>query len=108
MEPNSPFSGLTKAEAERLREMGGGNTPPPSITKSTRQIIREHVCTLFNLFNVLIAIALALVGAWSNLLFILIIALNTIGAGRITTQSSEKLCKAQSGRISSQKIPPTK
>lgn len=78
MEPNSPFSGLTEAEAERLREMGGGNTPPPSITKSTRQIIREHVCTLFNLFNVLIAIALALVGAWSNLLFILIIALNTI------------------------------
>lgn len=78
MEPNSPFSGLTEAEAERLREMGGGNTPPPSITKSTRQIIREHVCTLFNLFNVLIAIALALVGAWSNLLFILIIALNTV------------------------------
>lgn len=26
----------------------------------------------------------------------------------ITTQSSEKLCKAQSGRISSPKIPPTK
>ena len=50
----------------------------PPITKSTGQIIRENVCTLFNLFNVLIAIALALVGAWSNLLFILIIALNTV------------------------------
>ena len=78
MEPNSPFHGLTDAEAKQLREMGGGNTPPPPITKSTGQIIREHVCTLFNLFNVLIAIALALVGAWSNLLFILIIALNTV------------------------------
>lgn len=78
MDPNSPFHGLTQAEAQKLREMGGGNTPPPPITKSTSQIVRENVCTLFNLFNVLIAIALALVGAWSNLLFILIIALNTV------------------------------
>lgn len=73
----SNMPGLTEAEAQHLRKMGGGNTPPPSITKSTGQIIQENVCTLFNLFNVLIAIALALVGAWSNLLFILIIALNT-------------------------------
>ena len=78
MESNSSLRGLTEAEAKKLREMGGGNTPPPSITKSASQIIRDNVCTLFNLFNVLIAIALALVGAWSNLLFILIIALNTV------------------------------
>ncbi len=78
METNLPFCGLTEAAARRVREAGNGNTPPPSITKSTSQIIRENVCTLFNLFNVLIAIALALVGAWSNLLFILIIALNTV------------------------------
>lgn len=77
MGSNTPLHGLSEAEARRLREMGGGNTPPPPITKSTGQIIRENVCTLFNLFNVLIAAALALVGAWSNLLFILIIALNT-------------------------------
>ena len=77
MKMNAQYHGLTEAEARRLREMGGGNTPPPPITKSTGQIIRENVCTLFNLFNVLIAAALALVGAWSNLLFILIIALNT-------------------------------
>ena len=78
MESNSPLHGLTDAEAKRLREMGGGNTPPPPITKSASQIILENVCTLFNLFNALIAIALALVGAWSNLLFILIIALNIV------------------------------
>lgn len=77
MKMNAQYHGLTEAEARRLREMGGGNTPPPPITKSTGQIIRENVCTLFNLFNLLIAAALALVGAWSNLLFILIIALNT-------------------------------
>lgn len=78
MERNSPFHGLSEAEARRLREMGYGNTPPPPITRSAGQIIRENTCTLFNLFNALIAIALALVGAWSNLLFILIIALNIV------------------------------
>ena len=77
MIPDPTVHGLTDVEAKRLREMGGGNAPPPPITKSAGQIVRGHVCTLFNLFNVLIAIALALVGAWSNLLFILIIALNT-------------------------------
>ncbi len=78
MKPNAPVHGLTEAEAKKLREMGGGNTPPPPITKFTDQIVRENVCTLFNLFNILIVVALALVGAWSNLLFILIIALNTV------------------------------
>ena len=44
-------------------------SPPPQMSAS---------CTLFNLFNVLIAIALALVGAWSNMMFICIIAVNTL------------------------------
>ena len=77
MEIHSSASGLTSGEARRLRAMGHGNPPLPPMTKSTGRIIREHVCTLFNLFNVLIAIALALVRAWPNLLFILVIALNT-------------------------------
>lgn len=47
------------------------------ITKTTGQILKENVCTLFNLLNLLIAIALACVHAWSNMFFILIIALNT-------------------------------
>lgn len=77
MGSNTPLHGLSEAEARRRLEAGGGNASPVSITKSAGQIVREHVCTLFNLFNLLIAAALALVGAWSNLLFILIIALNT-------------------------------
>ena len=44
-------------------------SPPPQMSAS---------CTLFHLFNVLIAIALALVGAWSNMMFICIIAVNTL------------------------------
>ena len=90
MESDVPICGLTEAEARQMRETGGGNTPPPPITKSAGQIIRENVCTLFNLFNVLIAIALAWVGAWSNLLFILIIALNT-GIGIVQELHAKKL-----------------
>ena len=77
MEDSFSFLGLTSDEARRQQSMGHGNPPPPPITKSAGQIIREHLCTLFNLFNLLIAVALAWVGAWSNLLFILIVALNT-------------------------------
>lgn len=47
-------------------------------TKSTAEIIRDNVCTVFNLLNVIIAVALALVHAWSNLFFIFIIIVNTL------------------------------
>lgn len=47
-------------------------------TKSTAEIIRDNVCTVFNLPNVIIAVALALVHAWSNLFFIFIIIVNTL------------------------------
>ena len=39
-------------------------------SKTTAQILRDNVCTLFNLLNLLIAIALIAVHAWSNLLSI--------------------------------------
>ena len=47
-------------------------------TKSTAEIIRDNVCTVFNLLNVIIAVALALVHAWSNLFFIFIIIVNML------------------------------
>ena len=74
----SPESGLTAEQVQNKKENGRQNTQPEKVTKSAGQILKENICTLFNLFNLLIAIALALVGAWSNLLFILIIALNTL------------------------------
>ena len=46
--------------------------------KTIPQIFRDNICTFFNLLNVLIAVALAAVGAWKNMLFILIIFLNTV------------------------------
>ena len=74
----SYLSGLTSEQVRSKKENGKQNIQPEKVTKSTGQILKDNICTLFNLFNVLIAIALAFVGAWSNLLFILIIALNTL------------------------------
>ena len=47
-------------------------------TKTVPQILRENICTVFNLLNLMIAIALAAVGAWKNILFIFIILINTV------------------------------
>lgn len=47
-------------------------------TKTVPQILRENICTVFNFLNLMIAAALAAVGAWKNILFIFIILINTV------------------------------
>lgn len=47
-------------------------------TKTIPQILRDNICTVFNALNLMIAIALAAVGAWKNILFIFIILINTV------------------------------
>lgn len=46
-------------------------------TKTIPHILRDNICTGFNALNLMIAVALAAVGAWKNLLFIFIILINT-------------------------------
>lgn len=72
------LTGLTPDQVMAKKKNGKQNTPPERMTKSTGRILKDNICTLFNLFNGLIAVALAIAGAWTNLLFILIIALNTL------------------------------
>lgn len=48
-----------------------------SVVKTIPQILKDNICTVFNLLNVLIAISLAAVGAWKNILFIFVIIINT-------------------------------
>ena len=57
------ITGLTEAEAQEKNRREQDGAPRRSITKSTGQIIRESVFTLFKLFA----------RAYSNLLFIAII-----------------------------------
>lgn len=71
-------TGLRADQVAQKRAQGRQNVLDDRATKSTAQILKDNVCTLFNLFNLLIAAALALVGAWSNLLFLLVVALNTL------------------------------
>ncbi len=49
-----------------------------NISKTIPRILKENICTVFNLLNILIALLLALAGAWKNILFIAVILINTI------------------------------
>ena len=65
------LSGLTEQEVRERRERGEGGAPPSSITKTKSQIFRENILTLFNFLNFTIAVLLFIVGAYTNMLFIL-------------------------------------
>lgn len=72
------ITGLTEAEAKERKQRELNGVPRRSITKSTGQIIRENVFTLFNLLNFSIAVLLLFAKAYSNMLFIAIIILNIV------------------------------
>ncbi|WP_315121139.1 cation-translocating P-type ATPase [uncultured Clostridium sp.] len=76
MEEQETILGLTEKEVMERKEKGKVNIVEEKNVKSNWEIISDNVFTLFNLYNFLIAIALAMVGAYSNLAFILIIILN--------------------------------
>ena len=50
--------GLSAQQVAEKRSQGRQNTQPEKATKSTGQILKDNICTLFNLFNALIAICL--------------------------------------------------
>jgi len=72
----SVMEGLTEQEVSRRKEEGLVNIAQESITKTKGQIIKDNVWTLFNAFNLVIGICLALVGAYTNMAYLLIIIVN--------------------------------
>lgn len=72
--------GLSDFEIEKRINQGLINSTQDKITKTNWQIFKDNVLTVFNLFNFLIGVALALVGAYTNMAYLLIILLN-IGIG---------------------------
>ena len=72
------IKGLTSEEVQKRVEEGKVNNSNTNNLKSNWQIVRDNVCTLFNLFNLIIAIALACVHAYTNMVFILIIIINVL------------------------------
>lgn len=77
MEENK-FKGLTDKEIEKLTSEGKVNKCDNNNLKSNWQIIKDNVFTLFNLYNLIIAIALLGVGAYTNTFFFLIITVNVL------------------------------
>lgn len=71
-------TGLRDKEVILRQQLGKTNVSQSKITKTKKQILKDNIFTLFNLLNIIIAIALAMVGAWSNLLFIFIILINIL------------------------------
>ena len=73
-----PTSGLNEEQVKERQANGYVNVQPPSITKSTAMIWREHACTLFNAINLAIFVALLFVESYNNLTFMGVILSNLL------------------------------
>ena len=69
--------GLTAQEVRARSEAGQTNRQTAQPGKSVPQIIGENLFTLFNLLNFALALCLALVGSWRNMLFLGVVFSNT-------------------------------
>ena len=71
-----PSIGLTASDVSKRIEEGKTNANADVRTRSYAQIVRSNVCTLFNLINIILAIAIFTTGSYRNLLFMAIIICN--------------------------------
>lgn len=78
MVQTTAVKGLSSKEVAERIERGQTNAQERSVSRTTKEILIENIFTLFNLLNLLIALALAFVHAWSNLLFMAIIVTNVL------------------------------
>ncbi len=72
------INGLQEKEVEEQIKKGNINQLPKDNLKSNWKIISDNVFTLFNLYNLIIAIALICVRAYTNVFFFLIITINVL------------------------------
>lgn len=70
--------GLTSQQVKEQVRLGHVNISPKPLVKTNFQIFCEHVFTLFNAYNFVIACALIYVQAWSSLFFVLIVTMNIV------------------------------
>ena len=76
----TPLTGLTQQEVEERVRAGRTNANTDVKTKSVRQILAEHTFTLFNGVMLVLAVLVAITGAYRNALFVLTVVLN-LGIG---------------------------
>ncbi|MCL2696306.1 MAG: HAD-IC family P-type ATPase [Clostridiales bacterium] len=82
--------GLTDKEVRARNAQGLVNVLPNRITKTTRQILRDNIFTLFNLYNFIIGLALFAIGAYSNMVYLAIVMTN-IAIGIIQELNAKRL-----------------
>ena len=74
----TPDGGLSVKEAARQLASGLGNQQTEEPGKSVGQIVAANLFTPFNLLNFALAVCLALVGSWRNMLFLGVVFSNTL------------------------------
>ncbi|MDO4182116.1 MAG: HAD-IC family P-type ATPase [Coriobacteriia bacterium] len=72
------IQGLTSAEVAARVAEGKVNANADVRTRTIPQIVRDNICTLFNLINIVLAVAIFWTGAYRNLLFMAIIICNIV------------------------------
>ncbi len=72
-----PSFGLDRAQVQERMEAGLYNCRVESSTKSVSDIVKSNLFTYFNLIFTILAVLLAVVRAWNNMLFLLVIIANT-------------------------------
>ena len=72
------IKGLTNEEVLKRIKLGKVNYDTTPKSKSVKQIIIENACTLFNFINIILALAIILVGSYKNLLFLGVVICNTL------------------------------
>ena len=75
---NAGIKGLTSEEVRAAQATGKVNADATVKTRSYGSIFRSNICTLFNLINVILAVFVFLTGSYKNMLFMLVIVINTI------------------------------
>lgn len=73
-----PILGLTSQEVAERVASGDVNADVGAKTRSVSEIVRDNVCTLFNLVNVILAAFVFVTGSFKNMLFMMVIVINTI------------------------------
>lgn len=68
--------GLSTAEVTQRIELGQQNVDVTPESKSIKTILLENICTLFNLINIVLAVAVFLVGSYRNALFMGVVICN--------------------------------
>ncbi|MEE0265573.1 MAG: HAD-IC family P-type ATPase, partial [Acutalibacteraceae bacterium] len=71
-------TGLTTEQVNERISNGEYNKSATLKTKSYAHILKDNVCTLFNLINLILAAAVFMVGSYKNTLFLALIVINAL------------------------------